>query len=65
MKWLTDNWDGWEEEKPDWFTAASISNIPQDMLPIKFKLGLGGNKEERRASLKKMVVEEEEVAKGL
>jgi hypothetical protein len=65
MKWLTDNWDRWEEEKPDWFTAAAIARIPEDMLPVKFKLGLGGNKEERRESLKKMFLEEKqkEVAK--
>jgi len=62
MKWLTDNWDGWEGEKPDWFTAAAISNIPEDMLPMKFKLKLGGSKDERRKSLKKMVVEEAVVA---
>jgi len=65
MKWVTDNWDRWEEEKPDWFTASAISKIPQAMLPIKFKLGLGESKKERRETLKKMVVEEEqkEVAK--
>jgi len=63
MKWLTENWDRWEEEKPEWFTAVAISTVPEDMLPMKFKLGLGGNEEERRESLKKMVVEEEEVAK--
>jgi hypothetical protein len=65
MKWLTDNWDRWEEEKPDWFTAAAVSNIPEDMLPMKFKLGLGLDKKERRESLKKMVGEEKqkEVAK--
>jgi hypothetical protein len=62
-KWLTDNWDRWEEEKPDWFTAAALLNIPEDILPVKFKLGLGGSKGERRESLKLMVVEEEKVVK--
>jgi hypothetical protein len=62
MEWLADSWDRWEEEKPGWFTAAAMSRIPEDMLPIKFKLGLGGNKKERRESLKKMVVDEEAVA---
>jgi len=28
-KWLNDNWDRWEEEKPDWFTAAIISKFPK------------------------------------
>ena len=55
--------DRWEEEKPDWLTAAVILNIPEDMLPVKFKLGLAGSKRERRESLKKMVIEEKEVAK--
>ena len=63
FKWLADNWDRWEEERPDWFTAAAISTVPEDMLPIKFKMGLGGNKKERRESLKKMVEVEEEVVK--
>jgi hypothetical protein len=34
MKWLTDNWGRWEEEKLDWFTAATTSRIPEEMLPI-------------------------------
>ena len=61
MTWLNDNWDKWEEEKPEWFTAAAISTVPQDMLPVRVKNKLGGTKEERRNSLNKQIVEE---AKG-
>ena len=33
MKWLEDSWEKWEDEKPEWFTAQAISQIPADMLP--------------------------------
>jgi len=62
-KWLTDNWDRWEDEEPDWFTAAAILNIPEDILPVKFKLGLDGSKGEQRESFKLIVVEEEKAVK--
>jgi len=34
MKWLNDNWERWEEETPEFFTAQAISTVPEDMLPI-------------------------------
>jgi hypothetical protein len=58
MTWLNDNWEKWEEEKPEWFTAVAISTVPQDMLPVRVKNKLGGTKEERRNSLNKQIVEE-------
>ena len=62
MKWLNDNWDRWEEEKPDWFTTVNISIIPSDLLPVKVLEKLGG-KSKRRDSLKKMIAEEEKEAR--
>ena len=53
MKWLTENWDRWEEGKPEWFIATAISIIPEDMLPMRFKLGIVENEIERMESLKK------------
>ena len=44
MKWLNSNWDKWEDERPDFFTAAAISDIPGDMLPVKVLLAMGGMK---------------------
>ena len=31
--WLNENWERWEDEKPDFFTPAAISDIPSDLLP--------------------------------
>jgi len=57
-KWLDANWEKWEEEKPDWFTASAIASIPEDMLPVRVKNKLGGTKQERRNSLNKQNAEE-------
>jgi len=56
--WLDENWDKWEEEKPEWFSAISIARIPEDMLPVRIKNSLGGTKQERRDSLKQKIAEE-------
>ena len=40
--------------------ATAISIIPEDMLPMRFKLGIVENEIERMESLKKMVVEEKQ-----
>ena len=58
MTWLDANWDKWEEEKPDWFTASAIASIPEDMLPVRVKNELGGTKREIRNSLNKEIPEE-------
>ena len=58
LTWLDANWDKWEEEKPDWFTASAIASIPEDMLPVRVKNKLGGTKQERRNSLNKQIAEE-------
>ena len=51
--WLKENWERWQEEKPDWFTAAAIESVPVDMLPLSAMNSLGGVKG-RRGSLDKM-----------
>ena len=58
MTWLDANWEKWEEEEPDWFTASAIASIPEDMLPVRVKNKLGGTKQERRNSLNKQIAEE-------
>ena len=63
MKWLNDNWEKWEEEKPEVFTAKNIVKIPADMLPIKYLKSIGGL-EGRRMSLDKLIREEEEEDKA-
>ena len=50
-KWLSENWEKWEEEKPDWFIAIHIACIPDDLLPVQAKRKLGGTKLERRKSI--------------
>ena len=63
MKWIDDNWEKWEEEKPDWFTASAIASIPEDMLPVRVKNKLGGTKQERKNSLNKQIAEEAKAKK--
>ena len=58
MNFLVDNWDKWEEEKPSFFTAAAIKNIPPEMLPVDVLHKLGGVKN-RRESIDKLIKEEE------
>ena len=31
--WLTENWEKWEEEKQDWFTARTVKRVPSYLLP--------------------------------
>ena len=40
--WLEANWERWEEQKEDWFTAAAISKVPADLLPKKVLSDMGG-----------------------
>ena len=57
--WLTTNWDIWEEEKPDWFTARMIGKIPSGVLPDKVRDELGKNKRDRKKSIAAMIKVEE------
>ena len=31
--WIAANWERWNKEKPSWFTAKLIDDIPDDMIP--------------------------------
>ena len=55
--WLSENWERWEEEKEDWFTAKLIGKIPSELLPEKFVGELGGIKK-ARISIRKSVLKE-------
>jgi len=57
--WLSENWERWEEEKPDWFSAVNISKIPQMRLPEKYLNKLGSSKQERKLSIRRKIQEEE------
>jgi len=60
--WLSENWENWEEEKEDWFTAKMIGKIPDELLPEKFTRKLGVDAKGRRKSMDAMIkVEEKEV----
>ena len=62
LKWLNDNWDRWQDEQPEWFTAQVISTVPPSMLPIKYLESIGGIKG-RKASLAALKKTEEEEEK--
>ena len=32
-EWVQENWWTWKEEKPDWFTDAWITKVPDDFIP--------------------------------
>ena len=57
--WLSENWERWEEEKEDWFTAKMISKIPIELLPEKFSIKIGVDVKGRRKSIDAMVKAEE------
>ena len=48
-KWTMESWDGWEREKPVWFTPQIIATIPDDFIPPRALAKLGVARE-RRAS---------------
>jgi hypothetical protein len=51
--WLDENWDRWESDKPDWFTAVYIASIDDDIMPKKALVKenqKAGGKERRRSS---------------
>lgn len=33
--WMTEGWERWEEEKPEWFTDKWKASVPEDMKPTK------------------------------
>jgi len=57
--WLSENWDRWEEENEEWFTAKMIGKIPDELLPEKFTSKLGVGAKGRRKSIVAMMKAEE------
>jgi hypothetical protein len=48
-KWVEENWESWEEEKPDWFTDQKKALVPVEFIP---KTGEARRRESvRRASV--------------
>jgi len=64
-EWLSENWDRWEDEKEDWFTAKIISKIPIELLPEQFSAKLGVDAKGRRKSIDAMVKAEEKVGEKI
>jgi hypothetical protein len=52
-EFVLENWEGWEEEKPEFFTEAFKKRVPDDMLPpaeLRWQKGAGGG-HRRKSSL--------------
>ncbi|GMI32162.1 hypothetical protein TeGR_g11318 [Tetraparma gracilis] len=50
--WTMENWERWEEEKPEWFNDAWKAGVDDDMIPPASLGALnGGGVERRRSSL--------------
>jgi hypothetical protein len=50
--WTMENWERWEEEKPEWFNDAWKAGVNDDMIPPASLVALnGGGVERRRSSL--------------
>ena len=62
MIWMNENWEKWEENKPEWFTADAIASVPADMLPVTVLEAMGG-KDGRRKSIDAMKKENKELSK--
>ena len=63
--WLTANWDKWEDEKPDWFTAKLILKIPGEVLPDKVSEKLGSSRRKRKKSIVALIKFEEDKIEGV
>ena len=51
--WLTDNWNKWEDDMPEWFNSKMIEQIPIELIPDKILEKGGSNKivKERKKTL--------------
>ena len=51
--WCLENWERWEQEKPDWFTETWKSKLDDDMVPPESlrRLKMAGGGKRRRNSL--------------
>jgi hypothetical protein len=50
--WTLENWERWEEEKPEWFNDAWKSGLDDDMIPPEsLRKLMGGGSARRRSSL--------------
>jgi hypothetical protein len=50
--WTLENWEKWEEEKPEWYNDAWKSKVEDDMIPAASLRKLyGGGSERRRSSI--------------
>jgi hypothetical protein len=47
MAWTMANWEGWERDKPEWFTPFVKSTVPDDFIPPRFLAEMGGARERR------------------
>jgi hypothetical protein len=48
--WTMENWERWEEEKPDWFNDAFKASVDDDMIPPASLRKLNGGESARRRS---------------
>jgi hypothetical protein len=46
-EWTLANWDTWVDSKPEWFTPKVISTVPDDFIPPRYLVELGGGRERR------------------
>ena len=46
-QWTMENWDGWVRDKPEWFTPAVVSRVPDEFIPKAELAALGFNRERR------------------
>ena len=42
QKWVGDNWERWQREKPEWFTKKLIGNIPESVMNDAIRDEVGG-----------------------
>ena len=33
--WVAENWEGWNNAKPEWFTEDFIAMVPDEFIPVK------------------------------
>ena len=33
-QWVRENWETWNDERPEWFTDRVKASVPKDMIPL-------------------------------
>ena len=50
-EWTMEHWSEWVRDKPDWFTAKVISQVPDSYIPSQYLEALGSRRKRRGSAV--------------